>query len=74
MGLFSKPKAPDTSAQEELVRKQEAQLAEQKRQAQLEEDRLRDERVSKQKALAGRLRGRRSLIKTSELGTTDKLG
>ena len=72
--MGGKPKAPDTSKQDALIRKQQKQLDEQKKQAQLEEDRLRDQRVASQKSLRGRLAGRRSLISGSELGTEDKLG
>lgn len=68
------PSRPDTSKQDALVAKQQRQLDEQKKAAELEESRLRDRRVSQQKSLRGRLAGRRSLISGSELGTTDKLG
>ena len=66
MGM--KSKKPDTSAQDALIAKQQKQLEEQRKQAKLEADRLRDQRIGTQKRLRGRLSGRQSLIKTSELG------
>lgn len=74
MGIFSKPKRPDTSKQEALLKQQRADAEKQRQQAQLEADRLRDERVASQKRSRGRLAGRRSLIKTSELGVEETLG
>lgn len=71
MGSRSKP---DTSAQDAQIAKQQKQLDEQRKQAELEAGRLRDQRISTQKRLRGRLSGRRSLIATGELGTKDKLG
>lgn len=73
--IFKKPKAPDTSKQDALLKQQRKQLEEERKQAQLESDRLRDKRVSEQRRLRGRLAGRRSLISGSELGVKDdKLG
>ena len=71
--IFKKPKKPDTSAQDALIAQQRKDLAEQRKQSELEADRLRNKRTSSQRALAGRLKGRQSLITTSELGTKDKL-
>ncbi len=49
-------------------------LAEQKRQSDLEADRLRQQRLSGAKARRAGTVGRKSLIATSELGVQDTLG
>lgn len=72
--ILSGPQKPDTSKQEELLAKQEAEAKEQKRLADAEQERLRDERIASQKRSRGRLQGRQSLIKTSELGVDEDLG
>ena len=72
--VLSKPKKPDTSKQEAALKAQQLAAEQQEAQAQLESDRLRDTRISAQKSMRGRLAGRQSLIKTSELGVTEDLG
>lgn len=67
MGLFSKPKAPDTSKQEEQLKRQEKE-AEARR---LEEEAKLDR---EQSARGRRNRGRLSLIATSETGVSDTTG
>jgi len=73
-GLVSKPKKPDTSRQQALIAQQQADLAKQRQAAEAEAESLRNARISQQKRLRGRLSGRQSLIATSELGVTEKLG
>jgi hypothetical protein len=75
MGSVFSPKKPDTSEQDALVAKQQKQLEDQEKQAQLEADRERDKRVASQRAARNRRLGRSSLIGTgSELGTSGSLG
>lgn len=72
--IFKKPKKPDTSKQQALIKQQQDDLKRQQAEAKAEADALRDKRIAGQKRLRGRLAGRRSLISGSELGTTEKLG
>lgn len=74
MGIFSKPKKPDTSQQDALIAQQQADLKKQREEAEAEAEALRDKRVAEQRRTRGRLAGRQSLISTSELGVTDTLG
>lgn len=67
-----KPSKPDTSKQEKLLKQQQAQLKEDRKMAEMEAARLREQRIAK--SAAGKRGGRQSLIKTSELGVKDKLG
>jgi hypothetical protein len=62
-GLFSKPKAPDTSKQDTLVAKQEQQIAQEEKTA---------EAARRQSAAATRTKrsGTAGLISGSELGVT----
>lgn len=60
--------------QAELLEQQQKQLAEQEAAAKAAADAAREDRVSQQKRLRGRLSGNRSLIKTSELGVSENLG
>jgi FtsZ-binding cell division protein ZapB len=69
-----KSSKPDTSKQDALLAKQKADLERQREQAEQEAEALRESRISAQKRLRGRLSGRKSLIKTSELGVTERLG
>lgn len=71
---MGKPKKPDTSKQEALIKQQQADLEEQRLSAEAAANSARDTRISEQKRLRGRLTGRRSLIATSELGVSEKLG
>jgi len=68
----------DAKKQAAVARKQAEEqkklLAEQQRQADLEADRLRQERLSGARARRAGTIGRRSLIATSELGVQDTLG
>jgi hypothetical protein len=72
MGL--KPSGPSGPSPEELAAQaqREADLKKQKEMADIEAERLRKERISST-GYKNRL-GRASLIATSELGVTDKLG
>lgn len=72
MGL--KKSKPDTSKQEALLKKQEEEAEAQRLRDEQEAERLRDERIAGQKRARGRLSGRQSLIKTSELGVREELG
>lgn len=74
MGLFSKPKKPDTSKQEALLAKQAKDADEARKAADAETLALRNQRIASQKRQRGRLSGRQSLIKTSELGVKEELG
>lgn len=72
--FFKKPKKPDTRKQEALLAEQQASLEKQRQETEAEANRLRDVRIAQQRRLRGRLSGRQSLIATSELGVTGKLG
>lgn len=74
MGLFSKPQKPDTSQQEALLAKQAKDAEEARKVADAETLALRNQRIASQKRQRGRLSGRQSLIKTSELGVKEELG
>lgn len=64
------PSQAELTAQAE----RKAQLVEERKQADLEADRLRQGRIQEGKARRGKQRGRRSLISGSELGTKETLG
>jgi hypothetical protein len=78
MGFFKSlfGSAPSGPSQEEIAarKKQQAQLEQQREQAERESARLRKKRISNRSARRAGLRGRISLIKGSELGEDDKLG
>lgn len=71
--IAQKPKGP--SAEElRLQREREERLAAEEELARQQEQRSRQQRLSERKATAAGLRGRRSLIATSELGVNETLG
>lgn len=73
--IFKPPKPKGPSAAEIQARQQQqAQLAEQQKTANLEADRARRQRISKQRASRSGALGRSSLIKTTELGAKENLG
>lgn len=71
-----KPKKPkiDTRKQDALIAEQRRQLEDQRKRADAEANKLQADRENSLKRLRTRLAGRQSLIATSELGVTDQLG
>lgn len=75
--MGGKPKAPDNSAQIEAARQQQAALEKKNKELQAKKEALAIQATDEFNARRRGLRGRRSLIATSEkgvLGSNDKLG